>query len=66
MLKPLGLSHSNRNMVNVAACMATTPTSIQDAVSKGSAIENHQTSVNHKTYQCHNVKFNIQHFLTFN
>lgn len=36
MLKPLGESHSNRKMVKVAAWMATTPTSIQEAVSKGS------------------------------
>lgn len=35
-LKPLGESHSKKNMVNVAAWIATTPTNIQDAVSKGS------------------------------
>lgn len=36
MSKPLGESHSNRKIVNVAAWMATTPTNIQEAVSKGS------------------------------
>lgn len=36
MLYPLGDSHSNRNMVKVAAWIATTPTNIQDAVSNGS------------------------------
>lgn len=33
---PLGDNHSKKNMENVAAWMATAPTSIQDAVSKGS------------------------------
>ena len=37
MSNPDGLSHSKKNIVNVAAWIATTPTSIQDAVSKGSA-----------------------------
>jgi hypothetical protein len=36
MSNPEGLSHSNRKMVNVAACIATTPTNIQEAVSNGS------------------------------
>ena len=36
MLKPDGLIHSNRNIVHVAACMATTPTKNQEAVSNGS------------------------------
>lgn len=36
MLKPLGESHSNKKIVKVAAWIATTPTSIQEAVSKGS------------------------------
>lgn len=36
MLNPEGLSHSNIKMVNVAAWIATTPTNIHDAVSKGS------------------------------
>lgn len=36
MLKPLGDNHSNRKMVKVAAWMATKPTSIQEAASKGS------------------------------
>lgn len=36
MSKPLGESHSNRKIVKVAAWMATTPTSIQEAVSNGS------------------------------
>lgn len=33
---PLGESHSKKNIENVAACIATAPTNIQDAVSKGS------------------------------
>ena len=37
MSNPDGLSHSKKKIVNVAAWIATTPTSIQDAVSKGSA-----------------------------
>lgn len=36
--KPEGLIHSNANIENVAACMATTPTNIHDAVSNGSKI----------------------------
>lgn len=36
MLNPLGDSHSNKKMVKVAAWIATTPTSIQEAVSNGS------------------------------
>lgn len=36
MSKPLGESHSKKKMVKVAAWMATTPTNIQEAVSKGS------------------------------
>lgn len=36
MSKPLGESHSKRNIMKVAAWMATTPTNIQEAVSKGS------------------------------
>jgi hypothetical protein len=36
MSNPDGLSHSKKKIVNVAAWIATTPTSIQDAVSKGS------------------------------
>lgn len=34
--KPEGDSHSNKNIINVAACIATKPTSIQEAVSNGS------------------------------
>lgn len=36
MSKPEGLIHSKANIENVAACMATTPTNIQEAVSNGS------------------------------
>ena len=36
MLYPPGLSHSKRNIVNAATCIATKATNIQDAVSKGS------------------------------
>lgn len=36
MLNPEGLIHSKRNIVNVAACMATTPTKNHEAVSNGS------------------------------
>lgn len=36
MLNPLGDNHSNKKIVNVEACMATTPTSIHEAASKGS------------------------------
>lgn len=38
-LNPEGLIHSNRNIVNVAACMATTPTKNHEAVSNGSGRE---------------------------
>lgn len=33
---PLGDNHSKKNIEKVAACIATAPTSIQDAVSNGS------------------------------
>ncbi len=36
MLKPDGLSHSNKKIVKVAACIATTPTKNHEAVSNGS------------------------------
>lgn len=36
MSNPLGDNHSNRNIVKVAACIATAPTNIHDAVSNGS------------------------------
>jgi len=36
MSNPEGLSHSNRKMKIAAAWIATTPTNIQEAVSKGS------------------------------
>lgn len=36
MSKPDGLIHSKANIENVAACIATTPTIIHDAVSNGS------------------------------
>lgn len=39
MLKPDGDNHSNRSIIIVAACMATIPTNIQDAVSNGSGNE---------------------------
>lgn len=39
MLKPDGDNHSNSSIIIVAACMATMPTNIQEAVSNGS--ENH-------------------------
>lgn len=37
MSNPEGLIHSKKNIENVAACIATTPTNIHDAVSNGSA-----------------------------
>lgn len=36
MSKPDGESHSKKKIIKVAECMATKPTSIQEAVSKGS------------------------------
>lgn len=36
MSKPDGLIHSKKNIENVAACIATTPTNIHEAVSNGS------------------------------
>lgn len=38
MSKPDGESHSKKKIINVEECMATMPTSIHEAVSKGSEI----------------------------
>lgn len=46
--KPDGLIHSKANIENVAACIATTPTNIHDAVSNGSILKRKELNLHVK------------------